>query len=81
MTIFVVDVNIIEESMTMFEESMDTSIDIMNSLGQPVPENFEQTMRDSMDMMQTLMPSAFVVTSMMLSYLFILAAQPICKTV
>ena len=67
--------------MTMVEQSIDTSIDMMNSLGQPVPENFEKKMRDSMEMMQTLMPSAFVVTSMMLSYLFILAAQPICKTV
>ena len=78
-TIFVTGVNIIEESMKMFEQSTNTSIDIMNSLGQPVPENFEQTMRDSMEMIQTLMPSAFVVTSMILSYLFILAAQPFVK--
>ena len=78
-TIFVAGVNIIEESMTMFEQSTNTSMDIMNSLGQPVPENFEQTMRDSMEMIQTLMPSAFVVTSMVLSYLFILAAQPFVK--
>ena len=43
MTIFVTGVNIIEESMKMFEQSMKTSMDIMNSLGQPVPENVEQT--------------------------------------
>ncbi len=78
-TIFVVDVNIMEESMTMVEQSIDTSIDMMNSLGQPVPENFEKNMRDSMQMMQTLIPSALVIMSMMLSYLFILAAQPFVK--
>ena len=78
-TIFVVDMNIMEELMARVEQSIDTSIDMMNSLGQPVPENFEQKMRDSMEMMQTLIPSSLVVMSMMLSYLFILAAQPFVK--
>ena len=36
-------------------------------------------MRDSMEMIQTLIPSALVVTSMIFSYLFILAAQPFVK--
>lgn len=78
-TIFVLDMNIIEETMTMFEESMDTSIDTLNALGQPVPENFEQMMRESMEMIRVLMPSTLVVSSMVLSYFMILAAQPFVK--
>lgn len=78
-TILVADVNIIEESRKMFEESINTSIDIMNSLGQSVPKDVEKEMRDSIAMMQTLIPSALVVSSMFLSYVFILAAQPFVK--
>lgn len=78
-TIFVANMNIIEETMTMFEESMNASIDTLNALGQPVPEDFEQTMRESMEMIQILMPSTLVVSSMVLAYFMILAAQPFVK--
>lgn len=78
-TILITNVNIIEESMTVFEQSLDTSIDMMDSLGQSVPENFEEDMRDVIAMMQTLLPSTLVVSSMFLSCLFILAAQPFVK--
>lgn len=79
MTIFITGVNIIEELMKAFEQSMKTSMDLMNSVGQPVPENVEQQMRDSISMIQTLVPSALVITSIMFTYLFILAAQPFIK--
>jgi uncharacterized protein YybS (DUF2232 family) len=82
-TILVADVNIIEESTSMFEQSMstsiNTSIDVMNSLGQPVPENFEEEMRHSIAMIRTLIPSVLVISSMVLTYLFLLAAQPFVK--
>lgn len=78
-TIWLADVNIMEESMKLFNQSLNSSIAAMNALGQPVPKNFEQTMRDSMAMMQTLIPSVLVMMSMMLTYLFILAAQPFVK--
>ncbi len=58
MTIFITGVNIIEESMKVFEQSMKTSMDLMNSVGQPVPENVEQQMRDSISNDPNLMPSA-----------------------
>ena len=81
MTIFVVDVNIIEESMTMVEQSIDTSIDMMNSLGQPVPENFEEKMRDSMEMIRTLIPSALVIIVNDVILFIYLGCTTFCKTV
>jgi uncharacterized protein YybS (DUF2232 family) len=78
-TIFATGVNIIEGLTATFEESMKTSMNLMESVGQPVPENVEQQMRDSIAMIQTLVPSALVIASMMFTYLFILAAQPFIK--
>lgn len=78
-TIFVAHMNIIEETMTMFEESMNESINTLNALGQPVPGNFEQTIRESMKMVRILLPSTLVISSMVLSYFMILAAQPFVK--
>ena len=52
----------------------------MNSLGQPVPENVEQQMRDSIAMIQTLIPSALVITSMMFILFIHFSCTAFCKT-
>ncbi|MBK5444255.1 MULTISPECIES: YybS family protein [unclassified Peribacillus] len=78
-TVLVLDVNYIEKSMVMLEESIDSSVGIMESFDQAPTERIEKRMHESIDLLNTLMPSLFVVTSVIMVLLIFFAAHPILK--
>ncbi|KQU23550.1 hypothetical protein ASG65_19380 [Bacillus sp. Leaf13] len=78
-SVLVFDVNYIEKSMVMLEESIDSSVGIMESFDQASTEQIEKRMHESIDLLNTLMPSLFVVTSVIMVLLIFFAAHPILK--
>ncbi|MEK4539099.1 MULTISPECIES: YybS family protein [Peribacillus] len=78
-SVLVFDVNYIEKSMVMLEESIDSSVVIMESFDQASTEQIEKRMHESIDLLNTLMPSLFVVTSVIMVLLIFFAAHPILK--
>lgn len=78
-TVLLFGVNYIEKTMMMLEKSIDSSTEIMESFGQEPTEKVIQRMHDSIDMLNTLLPSLFVITSVFMVLLIFLAAHPILK--
>ncbi|MFD6440552.1 YybS family protein [Peribacillus sp. NPDC060186] len=78
-TVLVFDVNYIEKSMDMLEESIDSSVGIMESFDQASTEQIEKRMHESIDLLNTLMPSLIVVVSVIMVLLIFFAAHPILK--
>lgn len=78
-SVLITDVNYIEESMNMAEESLENTIGIMDSFGQAPTEQVKKRMYESIDMMNTLMPSLFVLMSVIMVLLIFFAAHPIVK--
>ncbi|RID82953.1 DUF2232 domain-containing protein [Peribacillus asahii] len=78
-TNIILDINVVDETLTMVEESMETSFDMMDMLGQNVTDDVKQQMRDSIEMIPMLIPSMLVISAMVMAYIFILASQPFIK--
>lgn len=78
-TVIFFEVNYIEQTMKMLEKSIDSSVEMMKSFGQAPNENVIQRMHDTIDSLNTLMPSLFVITSVIMVLLIFLAAHPILK--
>ncbi|MGE7765330.1 YybS family protein [Peribacillus sp. NPDC096540] len=78
-SVLVFDVNYIEKSMDMFEESIDSSVGIMESFDQASTEQIKKRMYETIDLLNTLMPSLFVITSVIMVLLIFFAAHPILK--
>ena len=78
-TVLLSEVNYIEETMTILEESIDSSTEIMESFGQASTEKVIQNMHESIETLNTLLPSLFVIASMTIVLLIFLAANPILK--
>ena len=78
-TNIILDMNVVDETLTMVEESMETSFDMMDMLGQNVTDDMKQQMRDSIEMIPMMIPSMLVISSMVMAYIFILASQPFIK--
>ncbi|MGE7762045.1 YybS family protein [Peribacillus sp. NPDC097895] len=78
-SVLITDVNYIEESMVMVKESFDHSVGIMESFGQEPTEQVKKRLYESIDMLNTLMPSLFVLMSVIMVLLIFLAAHPIVK--
>ncbi|CAH0298527.1 hypothetical protein SRABI96_04512 [Peribacillus sp. Bi96] len=78
-SVLITDVNYIEESMVMVKESFDHSVGIMESFGQEPTEQVKKRLYESIDMLNTLMPSLFVLMSVIMVLLIFLAAHPILK--
>ncbi|MFB7638067.1 YybS family protein [Peribacillus butanolivorans] len=78
-SVLVFDVNYIEKSMVMFEESIDSSVGIMESFNQASTEQIKSRLYETIDLLNTLMPSLFVVTSVIMVLLIFFAAHPILK--
>ncbi|MDQ7860049.1 DUF2232 domain-containing protein [Peribacillus frigoritolerans] len=78
-SVLITDVNYIEESMNMAEESLENTIGIMDSFGQAPTDQVKKRMYESIDMMNTLMPSLFVLMSVIMVLLIFFAAHPIVK--
>ncbi|MFJ8267925.1 YybS family protein [Peribacillus asahii] len=78
-TNIILDMNVVDETLTMVEESMETSFDMMDMLGQNVTDDMKQQMRDSIEMIPMMIPSMLVISAMVMVYIFILASQPFIK--
>ncbi|USK59869.1 YybS family protein [Peribacillus asahii] len=78
-TNIILDMNVVDETLTMVEESMETSFDMMDMLGQNVTDDMKQQMRDSIEMIPMMIPSMLVISAMVMAYIFILASQPFIK--
>jgi len=78
-TNIILDMNVVDETLTMVEESMETSFDMMDMLGQNVTDDMKQQMRDSIEMIPMMIPSMLVISSMVMAYIFTLASQPFIK--
>ncbi|MFB6803234.1 YybS family protein [Peribacillus butanolivorans] len=78
-SVLVFGVNYIEKSMVMVEESIDSSVGIMESFDQASTEQIKKRMYETIDLLNTLMPSLFVVTSVIMVLLIFFAAHPILK--
>jgi uncharacterized protein YybS (DUF2232 family) len=63
----------------MAEESLENTIGIMDSFGQAPTEQVKKRMYESIEMMNTLMPSLFVLMSVIMVLLIFFAAHPIVK--
>lgn len=73
------DMDIIKESIRAFEESIDKSIEILGSFGQsPNPTMIEQ-FKASVQMLKTLIPSVFVMASILIVFIIELVSFPIAK--
>ncbi|MFJ8247591.1 YybS family protein [Peribacillus asahii] len=78
-TNIILDMNVVDETLTMVEESMETSFDMMDMLGQNVTDDMKQQMRDSIEMIPMMIPSMLVISAMVMVYIFILASQLFIK--
>ncbi|MGG4267760.1 YybS family protein [Peribacillus simplex] len=78
-SVLISNVNYIEESMKMAEGSIKNTIDLMGSFGQAPTEQVKKRMYESIEMINTLMPSLFVLISVIMVLLIFFAAHPIVK--
>ncbi|UQD53700.1 DUF2232 domain-containing protein [Bacillus methanolicus] len=71
--------NFIDEIMKMLRESVDMSLKMLESIGQDPGQKAAEQLLSSVDMIETLMPSLFVVVSFMIVFLIQLVSLPILK--
>lgn len=71
--------NFIEEMMKMFRESVDMSLEMLESIGKDPGQKAAEQLLSSVDMIETLMPSLFVVVSLINVLLIQLVSLPILK--
>lgn len=71
--------NFIDDSMKMLRESFESSIHMMNQLGEPVPDKTMEQFELGIDYLRALVPSIFVVSSFVMVFLFIAINFPILK--
>lgn len=72
--------NFIDEIMKMLRESVDMSLKMLESIGQDPGQKAAEQLLSSVDMIETLMPSLFVVVSFMIVFLIQLVSLPILKS-
>lgn len=72
-------INFIEEMMASFREAMEMSTDIMGSLGQTADDRMLEQLETTIDLIETLMPSMFVMASFMIIFIIQLVSFPILK--
>ncbi|WP_409290860.1 YybS family protein [Peribacillus sp. SCS-37] len=70
--------NVLEATVEMFKDSLKQSSQLLEGLGQN-PDEAMKRLNDSLDMLMVLAPSLFVVTSMVMVILILLAVTPIIK--
>ncbi|AOH57362.1 hypothetical protein ABE28_023715 [Peribacillus muralis] len=78
-SVLITNVNYIEKALSMVKESVENPIGLMGSLGQAQTEEIKTRMYDAIDMFYTLMPSLFVLMSVLMVLVIFLAAHPILK--
>lgn len=72
-------INFIEQFLQTFRESLTTSMNMMESLGQPENTQLIEQFESSISMVETLMPSMFVMASFMIVFFIQLVSVPILK--
>lgn len=78
-SVLITNVNYIEKALDMVKASAEKPVNIMGSLGQAQRDEIKTQMHDFIDMFYTLMPSLFVLMSVLMVLLIFLAAHPILK--
>jgi uncharacterized protein YybS (DUF2232 family) len=78
-TVSFFEIDIIKDSIKMLEQSLAQSIDILKSLGQAPNEAVIKQFETGIQMMDTLIPSLFVISSLVLVLLIQLVSFPIAK--
>jgi uncharacterized protein YybS (DUF2232 family) len=71
--------NFIEEMMKAFRESVNMSLEMLESLGQDPGQKVAEQLLSSINMIETLMPSLFVIVSFIIVFLIQLVSLPILK--
>jgi uncharacterized protein YybS (DUF2232 family) len=72
-------INFIEDSMKMLRESIDQSISILSAIGQTPNEAILNQFNQAIDLIQSLMPTIFVLISFLIVYIIQLVTFPIIK--
>ncbi|MGE7186344.1 YybS family protein [Peribacillus sp. NPDC006672] len=78
-SVLITNVNYIEMALNMLKQSVENPVNIMGSLEQAQTEKIKTRMNDFIDMFYTLLPSLFVLMSVMMVLVIFLAAHPIVK--
>ncbi|WP_285768084.1 YybS family protein [Peribacillus sp. SI8-4] len=78
-SVLITNVNYIDMALKMLKETTENPVNIMGSLEQAQTEEIKTRMNDFIDMFYTLMPSLFVLMSVLMVLLIFLAAHPILK--
>lgn len=73
------NMNMIEEFLVTFKESIDTSVSMLENMGQTVDESMIEQFESTITLMETLMPTMFVMASFMIVFLIQLLSFPILK--
>lgn len=79
MSVVFFDMNFIEEFIQTFKESIKMSTNMMESLGQPENKQMIEQFESSLSLIETLMPSMFVMASFMIVFFIQLVSVPILK--
>jgi uncharacterized protein YybS (DUF2232 family) len=72
-------INFIKDSMEMFQESYRTSVEMMEKLGQAPNKEVIQQFETGFAMIETLMPSIFVMAAFLLVFIIMSVSMPILK--
>jgi len=78
-SIVLFNMNMIEEFIVTFQQSIDTSVNMLEGMGQTVDEAVIEQFESSIALLETLMPSMFVMASFMIVFLIQLVSFPIMR--
>jgi uncharacterized protein YybS (DUF2232 family) len=78
-SVLLFNLNMIEEFMSTFQESISTTVEMLENMGQSVEEGVVEQLEASVALMETLMPSMFVMASFMIVFIIQLVSIPILK--
>ncbi|MFE8704093.1 YybS family protein [Cytobacillus sp. FJAT-54145] len=73
------EMDFIKESILVFKESVSMSVEMLNNLGQTPNETLVEQLEASVEMMESLIPSLFVMASFLIVFLIQLVSFPIIK--
>lgn len=77
-TVFLIEVNIIEQLMVALRESQEQATAIMTKFGE-VPENFEKQLADLMAFYEAAMPSVFILGSFSFAFIIVMVNTAIAR--
>ncbi|MFJ5624482.1 YybS family protein [Peribacillus loiseleuriae] len=78
-SVWFMNVNVITESIGMLKISVEKSSEMLAAFGKTPTDKSLEDIYAAIDLMDTLIPSMFVMTSIILSFLILLVAQPFLK--